>query len=57
MMENTLDKLKNLSDYCDGATTEDKDTELFEESVSTVANELWEIGILINKLKRDKTTS
>lgn len=52
MMDKTLDLLKQLSDYTDGATTEDVDTELFETSVSAIANELWELGILINKLKK-----
>ena len=51
MMEKTLDMLNKLAEYTDTSNTEDKDTQLFEESVSTIANELWELGILINKLK------
>lgn len=51
MIDKTLEKLKQLSDYCDTIDTEDKYTELFEESVSIIANELWELGILINRLK------
>jgi len=52
MMKQTLEMLNKLAEYTDTSNTEDKDTELFEESVSTIANELWEIGILINKLKK-----
>ena len=51
MMDKTLDMLNKLAEYTDTSDTEDKDTQLFEESVSTIVNELWELGILINKLK------
>jgi len=53
-MNKTLDKLKQLSDYCDASDTEDKNTEFFEESVSIITNELWELGILINNLRLKK---
>ena len=33
MMDKTLDKLKELSDYTDGAKTEDKDTEFTGEII------------------------
>jgi hypothetical protein len=54
MMDKTLDMLKKLSDYTDGATTEDKDTEIFEESISVITNELWELGILLNKMRTEE---
>jgi len=51
MMDKTLEALRKLADNCTTLTTEDKDTELYEEVVGVICNELWELGILLNKLR------